>query len=127
MKAEFTVRILDESYALLAWAKVEASPRPQERGGSCPFWPEDSTQFTVDTAGRAAYVSIHWHDLDVARLKAIDIIPVVVGQVVTLSWDEPIWLVPGMRDVPLPEITEKGHVVIGVPVGTLTGRGTGPG
>jgi hypothetical protein len=33
-----------------------------------------------------------------------------------------VWLVPGMRDVPLPQVTVNKPVVIGVPVGALVAR-----
>ena len=106
MEARFVVRVLDDAQALLGWAEVLASARPQPRGASCPLWPAAPTlTFLMERAGRARYIAIHWADLDIARLKTIDPIDVVVGQIVTLSWDEPMWLVAGMRDVPLPAVT----------------------
>lgn len=123
MQARFVVRVLDETYALLGWAEVLASPRPQPGRASCPFWPAaHTTPFTMEQEGRAHYIAIHWPDLDIARLKAIDSIPVVVGQIVTLSWDEPVWLVAGGKDVPLPEVTQRASVTIAVPVGNMAGH-----
>ena len=70
MEARFVVRVLDESYGLLGWAEVFATARPQEHGTSCPFWPAEPTPFTMTAEGRAAYIAIHWADLDVARLES---------------------------------------------------------
>jgi hypothetical protein len=120
MTQRFIVRVLDASSALLAWAEVFAQPKPQERGASCPFWPTGPTQFVVTQAGLATEVSIHWADLDVARRQALlEPVHVAVGQVFTFAWIEPVWLVPGMRDVPLPPVTVGKPVAVRVPVGSI--------
>ena len=120
MTARFIVRLLDAAGALLAWAEVTAAAQPQDRAGSCPFWPTGPTEFVIDAAGAVTQVAIHWPDLDVARLKALPApVPVQPGERRSLPWTEPIWLVAGMRDVPLPPVTVKGSVAITVPIGTL--------
>lgn len=126
MTAKFVVRLLDEADALLAWAEVYATARPQDRGGSCPFFADVPTRFIIERSGVAAKTSIHWCDLDVARVQKIlgDPQPVIAGQVVNYHWIEPVWLVPGMRDIPLPPVTVRAPVQVGVPVGTLAAIGT---
>lgn len=125
MTARFIVRLLDASSRLLAWAEVMATAKPQDRAGSCPFWPTVPTQFVIEHDGTPTQISVHWADLDVARVQAVDSGDVTAGQVVTLSWVEPVWLVPGMRDVPLPQVTVRAPVAIGVPTGGI-GLRTGP-
>lgn len=119
-REKFVVRLLDASAELLGWAEVYAEPKPQARGASCPFWPVAATQFLIERDGVATEISVHWCDLDVARREAI-LEPTLVhaGQLVNFGWITPIWLVSGMRDVPLPGITVRAAVSIGVPVGAV--------
>lgn len=117
---KFVVRLLDATSTLLAWAEVYAEPRPQDRAASCPFWPVSDTIFVVERSGLATELTVHWCDLDLARRSPLmEPSPVHVGQVFTFAWLEPIWLVAGMRDVPLPAVTVQGPIVIHTPVGTL--------
>jgi hypothetical protein len=119
-REKFVVRLLDAEANLLAWAEVAADPKPQRRMASCPYWPVTATQFVVERSGMATEITVHWCDLDVARRANLGAATEVVeGQVFTFTWLEPIWLVPGMRDVPLPGVTVRGPVVVGVPVGAL--------
>ena len=118
MTQKFVVRLLDDAGVLLAWATVHATARPQDRAGSCPFF-APATSFVIERDGVASRISVHWCDLDVARVQNIVESPVSVGQVFAFNWIEPVWLVPGMRDVPLPQVTVRAPVVIGVPMGTL--------
>jgi hypothetical protein len=123
MTARFIVRLLDSAGTLLSWVEVYAASKVQERAGSCPFWPIAPTQFVIDQDGLASQISVHWADLDVARVCApLEAVPVKAGEVFTYTWIEPVWLVPGMRDVPLPQVTVNKPVVIGVPVGALVAR-----
>lgn len=124
-REKFVVRLLDPDAQLLAWAEVYAEPNPQARGASCPFWPVGPTSFVIERDGVATEITVHWCDLDVARRESIlEPTPVQVGQVVNFGWLAPIWLVPGMRDVPLPGVTIRQAVTVGVPVGTLVGAAT---
>lgn len=119
MTVKFVVRLLDEAGALLAWASVYATARPQDRAGSCPFF-APTTSFVIERDGLASRISVHWCDLDVARVQVlVEATPVSVGQVFAFNWIEPVWLVPGMRDVPLPPVTVRAPVAVSVPVGTL--------
>jgi hypothetical protein len=125
MAQKFVVRVLDADDALLAWAEVHAEPRPQARGASCPFFPITPTQFPIERDGVAAKLTIHWCDLDIARLTSLlEPTPVRTGQVFTFTWIEPVWLVTGMREVPLPAVTLRQSVALAVPTGQLTSIGT---
>jgi hypothetical protein len=125
MRQKFVVRLVDADGCLLAWVPVWASPRPQAGRASCPFWPEGATRFCIEQPGDAVAVSIHWCDLDIARVNAlIEPVHVEAGQAFDFSWVEPIWLVAGMRDVALPPVTERQPVAIGVPTGGLGVTGT---
>lgn len=120
MTQKFVIRLLDAADVLLAWAEVYATARPQDRGGSCPFWAPGATPFRIDQTGVVARLSVHWCDLDVARVQAVlEPVPVVAGQTFAFAWMEPVWLVPGMRDVPLPAVTVGQPVAVVVPVGSV--------
>lgn len=120
MTSKFVVRLLDEADQLLAWAEVWATAAPQRDGASCPFWAKEPTQFLIDADGLAAKVAIHWCDLDVARVQnLVEAVPVTTGTVCNFAWIEPVWLVPGMRDVPLPAVTVRATVTLAPPTGTL--------
>jgi hypothetical protein len=122
MTDKFVVRLLDDAGTLLAWATVHATAKPQARpAASCPFWAPANTMFVIEQDGLASRISVHWCDLDVARVQAlVESVPVAVGQVFSFAWIEPVWLVAGMRDVPLPQVTVRAPVKIGVPNGSLS-------
>ncbi len=124
MTCEFVVRLLDEADQLLGWTKVVASPQREEGGrASCPFRVHGLTQFLIEQSGRATKLSVHWVDLDVARLRDLDaVVDVTAGQVMTFTWIEPIWLVSGMRDVPLPSVTVRNHVTLAPPPAAMGAR-----
>jgi hypothetical protein len=126
MIASFIVRLLDADGGLLAWSEVQAESRPQGRPRSTPFKALGPTLFTIERDGVASGLSVHWHDLDVARYsKLMTPGPVKAGQVQRFDWIEPVWMVKGAEsDVPLPPVTVGRPVVIGVPVGNLTARTT---
>lgn len=124
MTARFIVRLLTSDGMLLAWAEVLATAKPQRTAASCPFWPDGETSFLVDEDGVASTISVHWADLDVARVETLsEPVTVKKGERRTLPWLQPVWLVPGMRDVPLPGVTVGRPVTVGVPAGALVGRG----
>ena len=121
MTVKFVVRLLDAAGGLLAWATVYGTARPQDRAGSCPFFAPGPTSFVIEREGLASQISVHWCDLDVARKQVlIEEVPVSPGQVFSFAWIEPVWLVAGMRDVPLPAVTVRAPVEVAVPVGSLT-------
>lgn len=119
-REKFVVRLLDAESRLLAWAEVWAQPTPQAARASCPFWPIAPTQFVIERDGVAAQVSVHWCDLDIARIGNITPRqPVHVGQIFTHIWLEPVWLTAGMTDVPLPPVTIRAKVKVGIPTAAL--------
>ncbi|MGE0363064.1 MAG: hypothetical protein AB7R67_20290 [Vicinamibacterales bacterium] len=121
-REKFVVRLLTAEHALLAWAEVYANPTPVGRGRSCPFRPEHpATRFVAERAGTAALLTVHWCDLDLARMTPVGPLEIpAAGSVLHFAWLEPIWLVPGMgAEVPLPPVTVRESVTIGVPPGGL--------
>lgn len=120
MTQKFVVRLLTAEDVLLAWAEVYATARPQDRGGSCPFWAPGPTPLLIEVDGLATKISVHWCDLDVARVQALlEPLTVTAGQQASFAWIEPVWLVPGMRDVPLPGVTVHAPVSVRVPTGSV--------
>jgi hypothetical protein len=121
---KFVVRLLDPAGVLLAWAEVHAIATPQARpSASCPFKATGNTQFVIEQDGLASQISVHWCDLDLARVTSLmEPVPVKALQVFTFAWIEPVWLVSGMRDVPLPQVTVRAPVKIGVPSGALVAK-----
>jgi hypothetical protein len=120
---KFVLRLVDAAGDLLAWATVYAQPSPQDRAASCPFWPVDgrTTPLVIEREGVTDAITVHWCALDVARQSAVDAVGVAAGQVFAFTWIEPVWLVSGMRGVPLPAVTERASVVASAPTGTIAG------
>jgi hypothetical protein len=120
---KFVLRLVDAAGELLAWSTVYATPAPQDRGASCPFWPVEgrTTRLTIGRTGRVAEITVHWCELDVARRAEFEDTDVEVDQVVDFHWLQPVWLVAGMRDVPLPPVTVTAAVITVAP-GAITGR-----
>lgn len=121
MIANFVVRLLDAEHNLIAWGKAQAEPR-REFGSraSCPFWPTVPIVCVSERGGRVTTIAIEWTELAIARMNAIGPLDVAAaGQSITVDLIEPIWLVAGMRDVPLPTVTERKAVTIGVPPAQL--------
>jgi hypothetical protein len=82
-----------------------------------------NTQFVIEQDGLANQISVHWCDLDLARVTPLmEPVPVKALQVFTFAWIEPVWLVSGMKDVPLPQVTVRAPVKIGVPTGALVAK-----
>jgi len=123
-REKFVARLLDADGALLAWTTVWAEARPVGRGRSCPFFAVEPTKFPVSAKGTVTKLSIHWCDLDIARVTAIGSVDVEPGQLFAFAWIEPVWLVPGMQDVPLPAVTVGEPVSVLVPAGGLGVRAT---
>jgi hypothetical protein len=125
MIARFIVRLLTADGDLLAWTEVRAEAKPQGRPRSTPFMAVGPSTFVIEQDGTAEQMSIHWPDLDVVRVaKPMESTPVQVGQVFTFTWSEPVWMVEGSKvDVPMPPVTVRANVRIGIPVGTLNAVG----
>ncbi len=126
MATKFVVRVLTANGELLAWQTVWAEPRlEQPRGASCPFFGPSPTHFVAERDGVATQISVHWCDLDVARkADLLEPLEVKAGQALAYGWIEPVWLVPGMHDVPLPAVTERGSIMLQVPTGDLAAKGS---
>lgn len=122
MTARFIVRLLTAEGDLLSWAEVYAESRPQGRPRSTPFKATIPTTFVIERDGLASQLSVHWADLDVARLtQLMTPTAVSVGQVLRFDWIEPVWMVEGSKvDVPLPAVTVRGSVQIAPPTGALS-------
>lgn len=121
MIASFIVRLLDAESRLLGWTEVLAESRPQGRPRSTPFRAMGPSTFVIERDGIASQLSIHWADLDVVRVTPLmNPGPVQVGQLQRFDWIEPVWMVEGSKvDVPLPPVTVRGPVRVGVPVGGM--------
>lgn len=120
MVQKFVVRLLDDADTLLAWAEVYASPRPQGERRSCPFWAPGQTSFPIERDGIASKITVHWCDLDIARVgPPLEHVTVSAGQVFAFTWMQPIWLVAGMQDVPLPAVTLRQSATLSPPTGAL--------
>jgi hypothetical protein len=126
MTARFIVRLVNDAGALLSWAEVQAEAKPQGRPRSTPLMALCPTQFVIERDGVAAQLVIHWADMDVVRVTApMNPTPVQVGQVVTYTWLEPVWMVKGAdADIPLAPVTVRGPVRVGIPAGGLGAVGT---
>lgn len=121
MLTKFVARLLDDADTLLGWAQVDCVPKPQKGRVSGVFRPVAPTQFVIETAGRCTRISIHWCDLDIARVMPIaEPVEVLPYQMFTFTWLEPVWVVSGQADVPLPATVHHHGVLVGIPSGTMT-------
>lgn len=115
---KFVIRILDASHALLAWAEVHGECRP----GGCVMPATATVPMLVERDGRAASVTVEWCDLNLARQEDfLGETDLRAGQMGQFHWIKPLWVVPGEANVPLPPVTVRQSVTIGVPVGSLVG------
>jgi hypothetical protein len=127
MIQRFVIRLLTADGDLLSWAEVHAQAKPQGRPRSTPFHAMGPSMFVIERDGLASQISVHWCDLDVARLFALQVpTPVSVGQVLRYDWfTMPVWMVEGSKvDVPLPSVTVRRAVQIAPPTGNLGAVGT---
>lgn len=122
---KFVIRILDAEHQLLGWAEVYPKLHPGIGRASCGFVTTTPTKFLIEQDGDARYLVVHWCDPDLARIVEIMGAPVAVkkDQIVQYAWVEPVWLISGMRDVPMPTVTVRQSVEIGVPTGSIGVQG----
>jgi hypothetical protein len=123
MIQRFVVRLLSAEGDLLSWTEVQAQAKPQGRPRSTPFHAMGPSMFVIERDGLASQISVHWCDLDVARLFALPTPTAVsVGQVLRYDWfTMPVWMVEGSKaDVPLPPVTVRASVKIAPPTGNLS-------
>lgn len=124
MKVEFVVRLLTEDDQVLAWARVPAESRPQDTRAACPFFASGLTHFVAELDGSIAKLVVHWPELNVARmLDQPERHLVKAGQEFNFVWLEPVWLVGGMENVPMPAVTERAPVRVAPPVGDMAAVG----
>lgn len=115
---KFVVRLLTGAGDLLAWAELFLSP---QAGGT--FASTIPTAFPIEADGVATAISIHWTDLDIARLVPLPAsLPVASGQLMQFAWHQPVWSVAGEANVPKPTVTVRGPVVVTPDVGSLGTR-----
>ncbi len=120
MTADFVVRLLDAENNLLAWTRVQAESRRQPDRASGFFSAvQPVMRLPIERDGVAVKFAVQWPDLDIARVKEIDACAVKAGELREYAWMEPVWLIAGMQDVPLPAVTERQPVRIGVPPAAL--------
>jgi hypothetical protein len=123
MTQRFIVRLLTAEGDLLSWTEVQAQAKPQGRPRSTPFHAMGPSMFVIERDGLAAQISVHWCDLDVARIFALQTPTAVsIGQVLRYDWfTMPVWMVEGSKvDVPLPPVTVRAKVTIAPPTGNLS-------
>jgi hypothetical protein len=114
LTTKLVVRILDADAQLLGWTEVAG----EARGDGC-LWSSRSYHVGVERAGQPASVSVHWADVNVEARTPITHAAVVVGEVITLPWANTPVMTIGPMPGPLPPVTVRGAVSIGVPVGQL--------
>lgn len=113
---KFVVRLLTADDQLLGWQEVWCEPRPEGQRASCPFWPANRqpTQLPIEQTGTATKITVHWCDLDIARTKDLMApVDVTAGMLMAFHWLEPVWLVSGMQNIPLPAVTLRSSVTLG--------------
>ena len=121
ISTKFVIRLLDAEHTLLGWQELYPPDVRSTGRASCGFFAKESTPIPIEQSGVAAYLTVHWCDLDVARIVPLpEPTPVDAGQVAQWAWIEPVWLVSGMRDVPMPPVTVRSSVALNPPSGTLT-------
>jgi hypothetical protein len=122
MTQKFVVRLLTSEGDLLSWAEVQAQAKPQGRPRSTPFHAIGPSMFVIEQDGIATQMSVHWCDLDVARVFALpEPVPVSALQVLRYDWfTMPVWMVEGSKvDVPLPAVTVRGPVKVSPPAAAM--------
>jgi hypothetical protein len=123
MTARFVIRLLNAEGDLLSWCETNAQAKPQGRPRSTPFHAMGPSMFVIERDGLASNIAVHWCDLDVARLFALETPTAVsVGQVLRYDWfTMPVWMVEGSKvDVPLPPVTVRAKVTLSPPTGNLS-------
>ncbi len=119
MTTRIIVRVLDAVGLLLGWTEQLAEAR-----GDGALWAlTGSSLVPVELAGTPAQLSVHWADVNVEQRAPWSMVPVAVGQVITIDWHGPIFVVGAMPGA-LPPVTVRAPVRIDVPVGALGARAT---
>ncbi len=114
------LRVLDADGQLLAWAELQAETRGNGAiWATQPFMCEEA-----DRSGQGVKLNVHWPDLNIHITHAVTPITVQEGRPVVLAWpsDRPLMAFP-TDPTPLPPVTVRTSVAIGVPAGCLGVRG----
>lgn len=109
---KFVLRVLDGDGVLLGWAELQAEARGDGR-----LWARGPTAVAVTTPGTPAALSLHWVDINVEVRRPWPHAPVSAGEILTLTWEQPL-LVVGEPAGGLPPVT-VGTAVVSMPVGAL--------
>ncbi len=118
MTHKFVLRLLTEEGTLLGWCEHHFKAEPHRLEGHTVFGPVGTvSEFLICKAGKAAYISVHWCDIDCARKLpllngGIEIGEQHVATVAKHTWVTSIWGVSGNTDVPLPPVTVGKPIVL---------------
>lgn len=115
MTTKTIVRILDDAGSMLGWQEVWASIP-----GDGTLRSDAPVEIRIDAGGRPRFISIHWADMNVeTRAPMEEMAEVHPGQVV--KFPAGILMVVGNPpSEALPPVIERGHVKVGVPVGSMS-------
>ncbi len=111
------IRVIDADELLLAWTDIEAEARGDGR-----LWSTISPLLLVERAGTPHTLSVHWPDVHVEARTPLTLEAVTIGSTITLPWENTPVLIVGPVPGPLPPVTVRGSIQIGVPVGSLGAR-----
>lgn len=110
MTTVFHLRLLDAGREVLGWTKVPATTR----GDGC-LWAAQNFVFEAERSGVGTAIHVHWPDINVRMtLPLPQPIPVDAGKVYTLPVTEKPLLRIGGEDLPVPPVTVRTPVEIGV-------------
>lgn len=117
LTTKLVVRVLDAGGDLLAWTEVLGEARGDGR-----LWASRSYSAPVERAGVPAVLSVQWADVNVEARTPLALAAVAPGDVIPLQWAEQPIMTIGQMPGPLPPVTMRAAVAIGVPVGAVGGR-----
>ena len=117
LETKLVIRILDRQEQLLGWAEVVGEAR-----GDGKIWIKDPTHILIEQDGVTGFHSIHWCDVNVEIRTLVEPRKVKLGDVLVIDGEhEAINCGPAAGG--LPPVTVRTPVTIGIPVGSLNGRG----
>lgn len=112
MHTTFIVRLMDAEKALLAWTQILVVAR----GDGCFYAIDSSMTLMVSKAGKPAWISYHWADMNIEWRVPITSDIVGVGLPVVLRLPTDALVTVGQAPTDLPAVT-VGGAVITVPSG----------
>ncbi len=119
MQTRLIVRLLNAAGTIMAWAEVCAEAR-----GDGALWLTAPFQAVGELDGDAISVSVHWPDINAHVLIPLEVgIPVRDRVIVTVPWGgQPILRIAPQGQAPLPPVTVRTPVAVGIPVGNLSAK-----